>query len=79
MQKVLIRISSLIFLNLLAFLILWFILWAIFWREKFFLMICIGISIIPLTMIMFTEIKKLNNQLNNISKNKKNDCKTNRK
>jgi len=77
MYKVLIRIWILIFLNLFAFLFLWAILWAIFWRKEFFFIICVTISIIPLTMIMFFEIKKTTNQFNNISKEKKDDGESN--
>ena len=77
MHKALLRIWFLIFLNLLAFLFLWAILWAIFWHKGFFFIVCITISIIPLTMILFFEIKKTNNQFNNISKEKKYAWKTN--
>lgn len=77
MRKSLMRISVLILLNLLAFLFLWAILWAIFWHKEFFFIICVVISIVPLTMIMFFEIKKTTNQLNNISKEKKYDWNSN--
>lgn len=73
MQKYLVKISALIFLNLFAFLLFWTILWAIFWNKLFFLIASVIISIIPLTMIMFFELKKINNQISNISKEKKYD------
>lgn len=72
MLKKFLKISSIILLNLFAFLLFGSILGAIFWREWLFLVWSVIISIIPLTVILFMEIKKITEEFNNI-KEEKND------
>lgn len=72
MLKKFLKISSIILLNLFAFLLFGSILGAIFWRVWLFLVWSVIISIIPLTVILFMEIRKITEEFNNI-KEEKND------
>lgn len=76
MYKIFMRITALILLNLFAFLVFWTILWEIFWNKRVFLIWAVIVSLIPLIIIMFFEIKKANNELNNITKPEKNEWNT---
>lgn len=73
MTNALLKITLIIFLNLLAFLSIWIILGALFWNRAQFLVYSVIISIIPLSIFLYIEIKKTLNKLNNISKNNKKD------
>lgn len=73
MYKNLARITSIIFVNLFAFLLLWNILGALFWSKWLFLIGAVIISIIPLVIFLFIEIKKTTQEFNNIYKEKKDD------
>ena len=73
MYKNFIRISVLILGNLFAFLLFWIILGALFWNKVQILLWCIIFSIIPLTFILYFEVKKITNELNNISNENKDD------
>lgn len=73
MYKSFIRISLIILVNLFAFLFFWIILGAIFWSKWLFLVWAVIISIIPLTIILFIEIKKVNTEFNTILSEKKDD------
>ncbi len=73
MYKSFIRISLIILVNLFAFLFIWIILGAIFWNKWFFLIWAVIFSIIPLLIILFIEIKKVNTQFNTILSQKKDD------
>lgn len=72
MLKKFLKISSIILLNLFAFLLFGSILGAIFWKSGLFLIGAVIVSIIPLTVILFMEIKKITEEFNNI-KEEKND------
>lgn len=69
MYKHILKITLIIFLNLFAFLSFWIILGALFWKKDFFLIMSIIFSIIPLTILLFIEVKKVNNEFNNFTKN----------
>lgn len=73
MYKSFIRISLIILVNLFAFLFFWIILGAIFWNKLLFLVWAVIFSIIPLVIILFIEIKKVNTEFNNILSEKKDD------
>lgn len=73
MYKIILKVSTLILVNLFAFLLFWIILGAIFWNTKSFLLISIVVSIIPLTIIMIFEIQKTTKEFNNILPEKKDD------
>ncbi len=70
MYKKFLKISSLILLNLFAFLLFWNILGAIFWNKWLFLIGAVIFSIIPLIIILFIEIKNTTNEFNNIKTQK---------
>lgn len=76
MYKIFFRIGTIIFLNLLAFLVFWVILGAIFWNEGQWLVVSVVLSVIPLVFILFMEIKKVNQEFNNISKKITDDWKS---
>lgn len=76
MYRIFVRISVLIFLNLFAFILIWTILGEVFWSKGVFLIWSVIVSIIPLVVIMFFEVKKVNNKFNNILKEKKYDWDT---
>ncbi|MBW7954324.1 hypothetical protein H3C61_00725 [Candidatus Gracilibacteria bacterium] len=73
MTNALLKITLIIFLNLLAFLSIGIILGALFGNRAQFLVYSVIISIIPLSIFLYIEIKKTLNKLNNISKNNKKD------
>ncbi len=73
MYKNIARITSIIFINILAFLLLWNILGALFWNKWLFLILSVIVSIVPLVIFLFIEIKKIIQELNNIYKEKKDD------
>lgn len=73
MYKNFLRISMMILANLFAFLLFWIILGALFWNKGQILIWSVVASIIPLTIILFIEIKRVNKEFNNISKTQEND------
>lgn len=73
MKKILLRISTIILVNLFAFLLFWIILGSLFWNKGQFLIWAVMLSIIPLVIILFIEIKKVNKEFNNILSEKKDD------
>ncbi|MDD5769395.1 MAG: hypothetical protein PHE25_00355 [Candidatus Gracilibacteria bacterium] len=73
MYKIILKVSTLILVNLFAFLLFGIILGAIFGNTKSFLLISIVVSIIPLTIIMIFEIQKTTKEFNNILPEKKDD------
>lgn len=73
MLKKIIRILLLILINLFAFLFFWIILGSLFWSKWQFLFGSVIFSIIPLTFVLYFEVKKITIELNNISNENKND------
>lgn len=73
MYKNFIRISLLILWNLFAFLVFAVILGALFWNKGQFLIWSVVASIVPLTIILFREIKRVNKEFDTISKQTQND------
>ncbi len=73
MYKNFVRVSGIIFWNLFAFLIFWIILGALFWNKWQFLIGAVLLSIIPLVVFLFIEIKRVTKEFNNISKKPEND------
>lgn len=70
MNKIFIKITIIIFLNLFAFLLFGSILGAIFWNFGLFLIWAVIFSLITLTIILFIEIKKTLNDFNSINTEK---------
>lgn len=73
MTNALLKITLIIFLNLLAFLLIWIILGALFWNRGQFLVYSVIISIIPLSIFLYIETKRNLKKIKNISLNNKND------
>lgn len=73
MTNALLKITLIIFLNLLAFLSIWIILGALFWNRGQFLVYSVIISIIPLSIFLYIETKRNLKKIKNISLNNKND------
>ncbi len=73
MWKYLIRFFILISVNLFAFLLLGYILGSIFGSMGLFMIICVIISILPLTLILYLEVSKMQKQFYNLSQIKKDE------
>lgn len=68
MYKTFLKYTLYIFINLFAFLTIWVILDAVFLTWHKFLFWSIIFSIIPLTIIMVLQVKKITKELNDINK-----------
>ncbi len=73
MYKNFIRISIMILANLFAFLLFAVILGALFWNKGQFLIWSVVASVIPLIIILFREIKRIQKEFDTISKQTKDD------
>lgn len=73
MYKKILKITLPILANLFAFLLFWIILGALFWNKGQFMLWSIIFSLIPLTFILYFEVKKITTELNNISNENKDD------
>lgn len=73
MYKNFIRISIMILANLFAFLLFAVILGALFWNKGQFLIWSVVVSVIPLIIILFKEIKRIQKEFDTISKQTKDD------
>lgn len=71
MSKYLLRFFFLICINLFAFLGFGYILGSIFGSKWLFMIIFVIISILPLTLILYAEVSKMQKQFYNISSKEK--------
>lgn len=67
MWKFALKMGIIIFVNLFAFLWLWYILDVLFWTGHKLLIVSLVLSIIPLIFIMFMQIWKAKKQLAKIN------------
>ncbi len=73
MSKYLLRFFLLISANLFAFLLIGYILGSIFGSKWLFMIIFVIISILPLTLILYVEVSKMQKQFYNLSKQEKDE------
>lgn len=73
MSKYLLRFFLLISANLFAFLLVGYILGSIFGSKWLFMIIFVIISILPLTLILYAEVSKMQKQFYKLSQKEKDD------